>query len=199
MNEYKSSGNLFFMRLFLAIELPCEIRDSCSGIISRLASSGADLRTVDPGNLHITLKFLGEVHEDVVKEISQKCSMVSHSHSPFNLEISSVGYFGSVRFPKTVWLGIGTGRQEISGLMDDLNSHLNHIRDEPRASSPHLTLARVRSVRNTSRLVETIDAIRHVKLGEFHVKEIVLKRSVLNQGGPEYSDLEVFTLGGSSS
>ena len=183
------------MRLFIAAEVGEDIRERCAEMMESLKGSGADIRTVSPENLHITLKFLGDVREDDVKKISDTLRELCEGSEPFTTSFSTLGYFGSPRFPRTIWVGISEGREAISGLATELNERLSWVNREERKPRPHLTLARVKSPVNSERLVETIQSLRDVKLGETHVKELKLKRSILRPDGPLYSDLEAFGLG----
>lgn len=183
------------MRLFVGIDLNQEIRQACVRIIDELMLSGAALKTVAPENIHITLKFLGEVREGSVKEISRIIQEASSSIQPFRVGFSVLGYFGSTRFPRTIWVGISEGRETISSVIQDLDKRLSHIRSEERKPKPHMTLARVRSFENSENLIDAIQSNRDVKLGELLVNEIKLKRSVLKPDGPVYSDLEAYELG----
>jgi 2'-5' RNA ligase len=182
------------MRIFIAIDVNKEIREGCKWIIEKLNESGADLKTVKPENLHITLKFLGEVHENLVKEISESLKDFSEKCKSFRIGFSVLGYFGGVRFPRTIWIGITDGRGTISTMSLELNKMLSHIKNENKKPRPHLTLARVKSVKNSNRLVEVINENRDVNLGEIDVKEIKLMSSVLKPEGPVYSVLESFKL-----
>ena len=160
-----------------------------------LRESGGDIRTVVPENLHVTLKFLGEVREDHVKKLSSTLEEFARDHEPFTAGFSVLGCFGSPRFPSVVWVGISEGRDIITGMADDLNTRLSWIRKDDRKPRPHLTLARVISPRNSDKLVERVQSLRHVKLGEVAVREIILKKSMLMPDGPVYSDLDRFALG----
>jgi 2'-5' RNA ligase len=185
---------MYKMRLFVSIDLNEELRNRACGIMEDLAGSGADLKIVKPENLHITLKFLGEVREEDVKKISSAISGLSRNFSPFTMELSVLGYFGNPRFPRTVWIGVSRGRETVTVMARELSRVLSFVRTEDREPKPHLTIARVKSVRNAAGLVERIVSNRDVKLGELIVKEISLKKSVLKPDGPSYSNLEVFPL-----
>jgi len=184
------------MRLFIAIDIGDSIRDECVKVMKSLSESGADIRTVNPENLHITLKFLGEVCEDDVKSVSSEVADFSGNYSPFRLAFSGLGSFGNPRFPRVVWAGISQGRDVVKDMCEDLNKRLFHIRKDDKEPHPHLTLGRVRSPVNSGKLLETIQSLRDVKLGECYVKEITLKGSLLKPDGPEYTDIETFALRG---
>ena len=142
------------MRLFVAIDINNEIRSRCTKIMESLIESGADLKTVKPENLHITLKFLGEVREDYVNDISDTLNIFAREFEPFSLNFSVLGYFGGVRFPRIIWLGISEGRDVISQMATELNKRLSHIRKEDNKPRPHMTLARVRTPVKSQELIE---------------------------------------------
>ena len=175
------------MRMFVAIGISEEIRESCLKIMELLSKSGSRLKTVAPENIHITLKFLGEVREDDVKKVKDVLMKEASLHMPFRISFSVLGYFGSVRFPKAIWIGISVGRERISDLSIKLNDALSFINRDERKPSPHLTLARVKDITGAESLVETIKENRDVKLSDLDVKEILLMKSDLKPEGPEYS------------
>jgi len=194
--QYKSFLRNKFMRLFIAIGIDDSVREGCVKIMGSLKDSGADIRTVRPENLHVTLKFLGEVREDDVKLITNEMDDFSGSFGPFTLGFSTLGFFGNPRFPRVVWIGISEGRENVRRMCEDLGKRLFHIRNEDKKPRPHLTLGRVRSPVNSENLLETIRSMRDVKLGELRVKEIKLMSSILGPGGPAYTDIKAFTLRG---
>ena len=187
---------IIFMRLFVAIKVNDEIRDKCQEIMATLLISGADLKTTPKENLHITLKFLGEVREDRVNEVKDIIRETSKSSHAFRIGFSVLGYFGGVRFPRVVWLGIDKGKPQIISLSNQLNEKLSFIRSEERSPWPHLTLARVKSVKNSEKLIQVIKDNRDVKLGEVDAKEMSLYSSRLTPNGPIYSEIKTFKLSG---
>ena len=184
------------MRMFIAIELTDKLREGCEGLIRVLEATGAELNAVSVESLHITVKFLGDVREDDVKELKDAMSSCASHAKPFRLGFSVLGYFGSVRFPRTIWVGISDGQAALTALMRDAEESTSFIRKEERKHSPHLTLARVRGVRNASELVHAITENRDVKLSELDVKELVLVRSTLTPKGPVYETADSFELKG---
>jgi 2'-5' RNA ligase len=183
------------MRVFVAIDIDRGIKDNCRKIMGSLEESGADLKIVSPENLHITLKFLGEVREEDLERLKQSIGEVTGEFRPFRMGISGVGYFGSRKFPKVIWVGISEGRETISRLCRSLEERLSWVRKDGRKPSPHLTIARFRNPQGSEWLIKAIDELGDVKLGEFSVKEIKLKKSVLEPKGAIYSDLKSFGLG----
>ena len=185
------------MRLFIAVDLEGPVAEKVEGLMENLRKIGADLRFVDSRQVHITLKFLGEVDVSRVKGISESIRTALQGIDSFKLSIEGLGYFGSRNSPRVVWLGIGAGKQQLAGIMSRLEQSLAFIRREERESNPHLTIARARTARNSESLVQEIGLHKDVKAGEVDVKEIKLKQSIAGREGPEYSDIWVFRLGAS--
>jgi len=182
------------MRLFLAIDLPDDIIEKIKEIQKKIIHMNTDTNTTKPENLHITLKFLGEVEEHNVDEIEKTVSDVVRKFCRFRVSVEGLGYFGKQDYIRVVWIGTGEGRERLVKLMTALNRELNHIRREDYEPFPHITLARIKSGRNRESLLHEIERLKDVKLGEFDVKKIKLKQSVLTKNGPIYTDLKCFRL-----
>lgn len=154
------------------------------------------VRPVKPSQLHLTLKFLGEVPETRITSIKQA---IEHIHiPPFEFELHGLGCFPNLNYIRVVWIGISEGREPLIKLaqMIEEKMALLGFPKEKRAFSPHLTLARIRSLRNAEKN-ELSNMIRNSKELEFGVQKIndfVLKKSTLTPKGPIYDDLLVVPL-----
>ena len=182
------------MRLFVAIDLDENVIERLSSIQEKFSSSDFDLKLVEPENLHLTLKFLGELQDSKLGHVEKLVSEALSGFHSFTLSFHGIGYFGSGRYMKVIWAGVNEGRDEFISLANELEAKLSFIRKDEHEPSPHLTIARIRSGRNTDRLSREVDSLRDVKVGEVRVKEIKLKKSVLTPQGPVYSDVKVFQL-----
>jgi len=182
------------MRLFLAIELEEDIRGKIANIESEIRQKDVDVKFVEPENLHLTLKFLGEVGEDKLSEIESKVSGDLRGVKQFKISIEDFGYFGSPNHIRTLWVDVKEGKDRLIALIEGFNRNLNHIRRENHKPNPHLTIGRVRSGRNREVLLREIERLRGVKIGEFVVKEVKLKKSTLTGQCPIYEDVKVFGL-----
>jgi len=181
------------MRLFVAIDLSENVIERISSIQEKLRSGDFDLKIVEPENLHLTLKFLGEVDEKQNAHIEKLVSETVKEFHGFTLSFHGIGYFGE-RQMRVIWAGVNSGRDEFVKLAKALDRKLSFIRKDEHEPSPHLTIARVRSGRNREILAREVSSLSDVKIGEVHVKEIRLKQSVLTPQGPIYSDVKVFPL-----
>lgn len=182
------------MRLFIAAEPPEEIRARIEQIGKSLLSAGADIKPVAGENIHVTLKFLGEVDEGMEEAICSGIRSIAACFPEFHASASGVGYFGKGDRINTVISPISAGREKLSEIMHSLENHFSGILKENRAPNPHLTIARVRSGRNIECLKALIDELGAVNIGEFSVKELLLKKSTLNPSGPEYETVSTFPL-----
>ncbi|MCX6814849.1 MAG: RNA 2',3'-cyclic phosphodiesterase [Candidatus Aenigmarchaeota archaeon] len=181
------------MRLFVAIDLNENVIGKISEIQERLRSGDFDLKCVEPENLHLTLKFLGEVDEKQNEYMGKLISEAAKEFHEFTLSFHGIGYFGERRM-NVIWAGVNEGKEEFVKLAQSLDGDLSFVRKDEHEPSPHLTIARVRSGRNREILAREIRSLGDVKIGEVHVKEIKLKQSVLTPQGPIYSDVKIFPL-----
>ena len=162
-----------------------------------LQAVGADAKFVEPRNLHVNLKFLGDIHDEQTGPLSEVLSEVGGRNAPFTLHVRSTGVFPNPRRVRVVWLGLEAS-PALSALHEDVERAAEGLgfRRDTRSYRPHITLARVRSGRNRAELVEVIEGLKAVDVGELPVEELSLVRSTLTPQGPIYSPLSTHRLGG---
>ena len=187
-------GDIFVMRLFVAIEMPGDVLGRIGEVQESLRETGADLNIPGRDNLHITLKFMGEVPDSRKDEVVKLISQALERFRPFSVKVGGVSHFGKGSRINVIWAGITEGKENLIEIIENLDKELDHIRKNEHKPSPHLTVARVRTGRNREALLEALRELSDVKFGEFDVKEIVLKSSDLTRRGPVYSDIETFRL-----
>src|SRR6185295_8788792 len=134
------------VRAFVAVESPPEVQDQAGRLIQRLQASSAQVKWTDPKQLHWTLKFLGNIDLDEVPEICDALAVAVAGMAPFDVEAAGVGAFPDVHRPRTVWIGMGHGSEEMISLHDAIERSLAKLgyRTEGRRYRPHLTIGRVR-------------------------------------------------------
>lgn len=182
------------MRTFIAIELPQEIKDFFKGIQDQLKSSQADVKWVEPKNIHLTLKFLGEIDERKIDEVIEVARGLAKENKLFYIRLSSVGAFPNANYPRVIWIGIDKGDAQVKQIASLLEEGLSRVGlpKEKRPFSSHITIGRVRSGLNRKNLT---DALSNVALNfnqaslEFPVEKIILFKSTLTPGGPIYEAL----------
>lgn len=183
------------MRLFVSVDLEPGLEEKVKEVQDRVKETGADVKMVEPENLHFTIKFLGEVPEERVREAEEIIEGSLKDVRAFRISVEGFGYFGPPAHIRTLWVDVKEGRKELLDLMGKVGGTLNQIRkDDFSRPVAHLTIGRVRSGKNREQLLKEAEALKGVKLGEMDVKEVKLKKSVLTGSGPVYSDVKVFTL-----
>jgi 2'-5' RNA ligase len=179
------------MRSFIAVELEKNLIEKVHEIQTRITEG--KIKFVEPENLHFTLKFLGEITEKKVQDVSTSLKEVCSSVSPFTIYIRNVGVFPSLNYIKVIW--VGTDSTEFLTLSQSVDSSMAELgfRKE-RNITPHLTIGRVKAPGNKARLQDQIKTLADTNIGEMEVSSVVLKRSELTRKGPIYSDIEEITL-----
>ena len=176
------------IRAFVAVDMDEPGLLSRLGEVQRaLGELGADLKLVEPENIHATVRFLGEVPAATVELVKGQMSEVKFN--AFEAEIVGLGAFPNLRRINVVWVGMRKGHEEISQIFQQLEPRLQQIGFEPdrKGFSPHVTIARVKTGRNREELAKFVDEMTDTPLGVVHVEELRLKKSVLTPKGPVYS------------
>ena len=170
------------IRLFAGLALPNGRRQQISLIQNGLKNA----RWVAPENLHVTLRFIGEVDENVVEEVSRALDDVRAE--PFTLTIRGLGTFG--RPPSSVWAGVGdTPNGALAHLQANVESILVRagLPPEGRKYTPHVTLARLRKSPGAQRLSDYMESHGALELPAFDVAGFTLFESRLSHKGAQYS------------
>jgi len=186
------------VRLFIAVNLPDDLRGKLVSVQEKLPKQG--LKLVEPENLHMTLKFLGEVREDAVDEIGRAMAEAVAGQIPFEVEVAGLGAFPDLRRPRVVWAGVTRGRQEVVSLQAKLEDALQPLRfQRERDFHPHVTLARVKQPAAARAIADLVHETKSTVFGSFVVREVDLMKSTLTPRGPIYERILSAQLRGSSS
>ena len=180
------------MRLFIAVEIPDQAKDRIQSLIRQLSEVRPDVKWVEYRNLHLTLKFLGNVREDAVNNVVKIAQNVASSTNPFTIALQGMGVFGSP--PQVLWMDMHP-KHHILDLMKGLNHALDYIHKDTQPPTAHLTIGRFRTLQHAGMLRKKMETRSGVNVGEFEVSTMVLKKSVLGANGPEYTDIKTFSLG----
>ena len=186
------------LRTFLAVEIDLPVRDRAEALIHQFRGVPADIKWVDRQNLHLTLKFLGDVPATDTPQIIQSVTQAVADTEPFQLEIHGAGAFPDLRRPRTIWFGARDGAEPMAALHRQVESALKklHYPPEGRKFSPHLTIGRVRgsgpALADLGRLLQ-----EHAEddVGRTSVEEVVIFASHLDRSGPTYEALGRAPLG----
>jgi 2'-5' RNA ligase len=179
------------IRSFLAFDIEEQrITRKLTEVQGILANTGADLKLVKPQNIHMTVRFLGDISPPMVDAIYEEMKQISFS--PFVVELRGLGAFPKLSYPRVVWAGIRKGADELADVFEQLEPRLRGLgfKPETRGFSPHLTIARVRSGRNKGRLAEVIRELEDVDFGVVNAECLKLKKSDLTPRGPIYTTLK---------
>ncbi|VBB42733.1 2'-5' RNA ligase [uncultured Desulfatiglans sp.] len=189
------------IRSFLAFDLPGVLREGFDEIHRGLVPAIRDVRWVAPGNVHLTVVFLGQVRQGDLDAIGSAAAVVCHAFSPFRIALEGLGTFGGSRRPRVLWIGLAGDIDRMGVFRDALQDELQPfgIQRETRPFRPHLTLGRFRE---NARPGEALDRCLKERAGwttpPAVLDELVLYRSDLRPGGAVYTRLGAWPLSGSS-
>lgn len=183
------------LRLFIAVELPESWSEALAATQAALRRRGLErLRWVRPEGIHLTLKFLGNVDERRVPELTEALTRAASGVSPFRLSLAGLGSFGPAARPRVVWVGVGGDLPALTRLWDAVETDVGNLGfpRERQRFAPHLTLARVpddmpREV--TGGIGATLGVISAPAAPPLAVTEVALMRSELGRGGARYTRL----------
>lgn len=193
------SGYAARVRAFIAIEIPAEIRAQLGETSRELAKLPVEAGWVKPGNIHLTLKFLGEVPESSRSQIAKAMQEAATGIPPFRLDLGGLGAFPNTRRPRVLWAGLAGQAETAQQLQNRLEERLAAagFPREEKSFKPHLTLARIKNIADPRRLAEGLIACR-LPPASFPVERIVLFESVLHPTGARYTELAEARLNGQS-
>jgi RNA 2',3'-cyclic 3'-phosphodiesterase len=183
------------LRVFIAIELPVSLRQEIIKQTARLRQQlGEELiRWIPPEDMHLTLKFLGDVPVNHLDFLKQALSQIAERSSAFDMQLSGLGSFPNSKQPRVLWIGIHT-QTALNTFQQDVESTINKLgyKKEERSFSPHLTLGRARQNNSPVDSVKIRDALQTIQLGKIgtaRVNSVHLFKSDLTPAGSEYTKL----------
>jgi 2'-5' RNA ligase len=181
------------IRSFIAFDIQNEnLTNRIAATQKLLMQTNADLKLVEPKNIHITVRFLGAINPEMVDKVYETMKKVKFV--PFNVQLQGLGVFPTINYPKVVWAGITLGAPQLQSIFEQLEPMLHDLgfAPEPEGFNPHLTIARVRSGTNKQRLVDFVDRHREYEFGNIKANCLRLKKSQLSPLGPTYTTLKEY-------
>lgn len=181
------------LRSFVAFDIDNEsILKKIAAVQSLLVKTGADLKLVEPENIHMTVRFLGDISLGMVEKISEEMKKVQFS--PFDVKIHGVGAFPNLNYPRVLWAGMTEGAEQLQNVFNQLEPGLRSLgfKPDPKGFSPHLTIARVKSGRNKDELAKCVKENLNYDFGIVRAECLRLKKSDLTPRGPIYSTLKEY-------
>ncbi len=186
------------IRTFVAVEINKAVRDRAAKLIEALAGTAADVNWVQRENLHITLKFLGNVHEREIPDVCEAVADAVAEIDPFDLEVRGAGAFPNAARPRTIWLGATEGSEQMRALHGRVEAALAELgyREEHRRFKTHLTLGRVRGTGpEIADLGQLLQQHHDFIAGRTPVGHLTVFASTLTREGPRYEVLDTAALG----
>lgn len=179
------------VRAFVAVLLDEAVRAAVAAQVAELRPLAGSVSWVQPQNLHLTLKFLGEIDAEAIGAVTEALAEAASKAAPFTLAFHGLGAFPGLAQPRVLWVGVSQGALECRALQADVDAGLARrgFPKEARAYTPHLTIGRVRAPRGLARLQQAVrqDAAR--AFGSQRVSAISLMRSDLHPSGARYTEL----------
>ncbi len=172
------------MRTFIAIEIPESIKNKLYNSFNKEKKENKGVKWVEKKNLHITLKFIGEIEEGKIPLISKILDDVQDKFKTFKVYLSESGAFPDFRFPRVLWVGIHP-EEKIKEIFDFMEKKLEKIGvlREKRNFHPHITIARVKKKGKINFKKKNFNE-------DFEIKRVILFKSELNPDGPIYTPLK---------
>ncbi len=185
------------IRTFVAVNLAPGLKETLAQVQERLKAARADVTWVRPENLHLTLKFLGQVEETRLAAVAEAVATAARGYGSFRLVLGGLGAFPQPRVARVVWIGVSEGAQALAALQARVEGGLESLGfpREERPFTAHLTLGRVRGPRHREQLAVALTSVPAEPLDEMVLHRIELMKSDLGPEGARYSVLQSFPLG----
>ncbi|MEM3522714.1 MAG: RNA 2',3'-cyclic phosphodiesterase [Candidatus Bathyarchaeia archaeon] len=178
------------VRSFIAFDIDDpSIKNRFIEIQNELIKAGAKVKLVEPQNIHITLRFLGEIPKALVEKV--KNEMVNIDFKAFDVEFKGLGAFPSLNRINVIWIGIKKGEEKLKEIFNQLENRLRKLgfSPDPKGFSPHITIARVKSRENIEKLIKILKEKKEHHFGIMKLDSLRLKKSTLTPKGPIYDTL----------
>ena len=175
------------MRCFVAVDIDNDIKAKIASLQNQLGIPG--IKLIEPQTLHFTLKFLGEIDEDSVSKVKESLGSL-RDYETFEIDLRGVGAFPNADYSRVVWIGA----EKLLNLQNHVNELLSSLFPKDRDVKPHLTIARVKFLKDKKKIQEFLTKNSNIEIGSMTVKEVFLKKSVLTPNGPVYENLSFFKL-----
>ena len=184
------------IRAFIAIELPASVVSLLDKVQQDIKSLRLRAKWVRPENIHLTLKFLGNIDPVDIDKIGRALSDAAADFAPATLAVGGIGFFPGLKRPRVIWVGLGGQTQLLIELQRKLEDNLAAIGfpKEKRPFKGHLTLGRIKEAVNSNVIRQVMREFADLRGDEFVASRIILFKSDLQPSGPIYSQLQQVTL-----
>jgi len=187
----RPSSIMVFMRTFIAIEIPDDVKKLMAEVQNKLKGSGVNAGWTRPEGIHLTLKFLGEVPESKIADVVTVLSGAVKGTGGFRLEIAGAGAFPNPKNARVVWIGMSGDTDMLTRLQVTVEEAMGRLgfEHEKRAFTPHLTLGRIKYIPRRDAWLKTLEEIKDIKLSVFDVHAVSLMKSDLRPSGAVYTEI----------
>src|SRR5262245_41208000 len=177
------------IRTFIAIDVSPAVHRQLVSLQDEFRAVDDDVKWVEPENLHLTLKFLGDVDETDLYAVCKTTAQAVADVPGFSMELSGVGAFPNAGRPRVIWAGVTQGAREVTHIHDMLDRRFvaDGYPREDRHFTPHLTLGRVRHQKRTPNLASALNRLSSWEGGVTSVYEILIMASQLSPNGPTHT------------
>lgn len=188
------------MRTFLAVPCADAVAPRVCQLMEALGQFSSQVKWVEPENLHLTLKFFGNIDDQDLVQIIRAVQPIIESTAPMFVQFAGAGAFPSVDRPRTLWVGLTAGGEQLSAFQSELDKALARrgYPAERRKFHPHLTVGRVRDGHDQADMGRALRSLSDFEVGESTLDEVELIASQLQYAGPVYTTLARFDLGRTS-
>lgn len=185
------------IRAFIAFGLPAHIIQTIEALQQELKRDGLKLRWVRPKNIHLTLKFLGELPKDRIASVANAMTRAMQEQAPATLTLQGLGVFPNLRRPRVLWIGLGGEVDRVGDIQGALEENLSAegFERDHRPFRAHLTLARMPDRFDARRLPLALEAAGDYDSQPFVCRELVLFKSDLRPRGAVYTSMAKVLLG----
>jgi|TARA_B100001964_G_scaffold245071_1_gene329674 2'-5' RNA ligase len=176
------------MRLFIAIKIPEDIKEYISELQKQIDTANNKISLVNKDNIHLTLKFLGEVQPNDIETIKESLNNVKFKS--FSVHLNDVDVFPNENYIRVIWIGLEP-EENILELQKNIDESLKSLFRKEKDFKPHLTLARVKYIEDKNNFINKLKNIK-IENKKIDISNFRLVKSTLTPEGPVYEDLEVF-------
>ncbi len=183
------------IRTFIAVDVPKEIKMELDKLIASLKSYGPEVRWVRAANLHVTLRFLGDIPQESVPMLAKEIEKNIAGFGQFDISLSGLGGFPNLKRPRVIWVGTGVGEDKIVKLAELVEKSCIDagFGKSDKQFSSHLTIGRIKFPHGLESVVSKIETMKF-ETAPFKITEVVIFKSDLLPSGPKYTRLESIAL-----
>ncbi len=180
------------IRSFIAVELPAAVISLLDNLQQELQALGLKARWVRPQNIHLTLKFLGNIDPAAIEDIGEAMAEAAGDCAPFALTVGGIGFFPGIKRPRVIWVGLGGATTVLLNLQRNLANRLAAVgfAKEKRSFKAHLTLGRIRRAVHPNILGQALEDYSDLENLNFSADRIILFKSDLKPSGAVYTHLK---------